>query len=589
MTDMQLVLDNRINISPNSTKMVHVSGVQNNFFEVQPDGNNGSYSSSLIFNNVITPSLSNTLVSRNIRLRYNVQIATTADWNGTQPILAVGAAGPAGALRAFPLQSATSNISLIINGATSSLSSRSILSATQRKLSKEFIEKEATEGPAMADNSAILIQDAAASCSSQQPLSGYYNSDGTTRGSFRALGFLPAAGGQPAVYTFEVSESLMISPLSVHSEENFLANINTLSLQLNFNQIALNDMFVFPSLGNAYPVQPAGIAVTISNPVLQLTYIQVSNELVQIPRMVQYPYENLVYFQRDTGQTFNTGAANYAVTTAPLISDTLRLQSMPSLIYIYARPRFATTREAPASGCWADTFLALGKLSGNLETGPALNGAASGSFLPNVAITLGNRSGLLSSASNETLYRMSVRNGYRGTYQDWQWGSGSLIILDPVADLGINLQSGDILPGESGSVNFQFQANYCDCNYAAASAAAAVATANNKTFTAELVIVPVYSGVVSITPDNCVFNIGDLTEAEVNHLLATAPKDGTAVSSEAVKPTIQGGSLFGKMKSILGHTANAISTYGPMAVKLAEHAKNLTGGVISGASLRRRR
>ena len=185
---------------------------------------------------------------------------------------------------------------------------------------------------------------------------------------------------------------------------------------------------------------------------------------------------------------------------------------------------------------------------------------------------------------------MSVRNGYRGTYNDWQYGSGSLLIIDPVEDLGVNLQAGDILPSEAGSVNLQITGTWSNANYVSSTEMLGANALTNVPV--ELMIVPVYSGIVSITPDNCVFNVGELSEAEVNALLRTAPKEGTMLSSEALKPTISGGGLFSKFKTILGHTARGIqSVAGSDAFKkgLDYASKMGSGGVLSGGSLRRRR
>lgn len=542
--DLTLALDNRINVSSEATKLVRISGVQNNFFEINPEGQ--GFTSSIIFQNVITPSLSNTLVSRNMRLRYVVTASATATPPVLPPYAEIGAGGAVCALRAHPLQSICENIQMTLNGATTTIPSRYVISATQRTLPADWVRKEATEAPVMSDNSACLAVDDAGALQSQQPLSSYYNSDGTTRVSFLPVAFDDAGH----TVSYEVSESLMISPLTIRSEENFLANINTLSFQLNFSQ--LNDMFCF---GQSVAV-PAGFQVAISNPRLELTYIQVAQDVVQIPRLVSYPYENLVYFTKQFGTLAHTagGAANLA--SFQVQSDTIRLQSMPSLIYVFARPQITGRTSAVAQRSQADAFLSLGA-------------PGAGGFMPTVSVNIGNRTGLLTSASAKTLYRMSVRNGYKATYNDWQWGSGSLLVIDPVEDLGINLQAGDILPGESGSVNFQISATYSNANYLASFGQAGGADITGLPL--ELVIVPVYSGVVSITPDNCVFNIGELSEAEVNALLRTAPKDGTMVSSEQIKPTIEGGALFSKHKSILGHTARGMMP------------RQLRGGVLTSA------
>ena len=548
MTDLTLALDNRINVSAEATKVVRISGVQNNFFEINPEGS--GFTSNIIFQNVITPSLSNTVVSRNMRIRYKLKVSATA----TPPILNPGAAlagvGSAMALRAYPLASISTNVLLQINGASTSVPSRFIMSATQRTIPADYTKKEATEAPSMADNAACLAVDTltdALTC--QQPLSAYMNSDGTTRASFYPIQFDDAGH---AVY-YEVSEPIMVSPLSLHSEENFIANLNTLSIQFQYG--SLLDMVVMGKAAAA----PAGLAVEISEPHLELTYIQVANDVVAIPRMVQYSYETPVFFSKTAGVLAHTNA----ITTGLQVqTDTVRLQSMPSRIYFFVRPQI--NQRTPAQ---ADAFLSL---------------AGSANGLPSLTVNIGNRTGLLASASAKTLYRMSVRNGYRGTWAEWAYGQGSLIIIDPVEDLGVNIPAGDILPGEAGSVNFSIQANFSNVNYVYSTAQAGGADLAGLAL--ESVLVCVYSGVCSITPDNCVFNIGDLSEAEVMALLKTAPKEGSMVSSEVIKPTVQGAGLFSKVKSILGHTARGLQAVAshPMTQMLAK-GRGLRAGVLTTA------
>jgi len=387
---------------------------------------------------------------------------------------------------------------------------------------------------------------------SQQPLSSYYNSDGTTRASFQPVAY----DGGAHTFTYEVTEPLMLSPLTLHEKESYLALINTLSVQLNYT--FLNDMFVFAEA----VVVPAGFNVTITNPRLCIEYIQVGPE-VSIPPMVSYPYENLVFFNRALTAMPHTNAL-YQVTAQ---SDTLRFSAMPDLIYVFVRPQISNRTSAVASRSQADAFFSLAES-------------------PNIAITLGNRTGLMNSASAKTFYEIAVRNGYNSSWNDWSYGSGSLLIISPTLDLGLNLDAGDIAVGQSGSVNFQIQGSWSNQNYVYATAATGGADITN--LVPELVVIPVFSGKAAISPSNCVFSIADLSENELMHLLRTADADaGTKVSSEALKPTIEGRGLFGSAKRILSKLAQgaqAVASH-PIVSQMA----GLSGGLISGGSAMRRR
>lgn len=581
--DAALVLDNRINVSHSYTKLVRISGTQVNQYEYNPQG--ASFTNTLNFQNIVTPSLSNTLVSKCMRVRYLLAIAAAATpgfYNPRAPLANAGTSGAGNgatmALRAHPLMSVCDTISLLINNQTTTIPSRMVLSAMQRRLPWDWKCKQATEFPVMSDNSTYLAVDIPGGsttngiATSNQPLSGYYNSLGYTRASFYPVSYnnTPATTGAAAnTVVFEVSEPVLISPLTIYQNETFLGNINTLSILFNYSQ--LSDIYVM----GAGAALPGGIAApVIYTPYLELGFIQVSNQLVSIPRVVSYPYERIVYFQDATTQTMANANASQTWTVN---SSTLRLDSMPALIYIMFRPQVNTRTPQ-----FADAMLALG------------DGANGGSGKPGLQINIGNRTGLLANASNKTLYEMSVRNGYQGTYTDWQYGSGSLLIIDPVEDLGVDLASGDTLPGEAASINFQYQCTFNNLNYVQGQAQ--TAGPNQAAVALELLTIVSYTGICSITPDNCVYNTGELTESEVAALLRSADSEGKVISSEMVQPTVpQGGSLFSKVKSIAGHIAQGASSLAsiPGVKDLAEDLgkkalKAVTGGVITGAGVHRR-
>jgi hypothetical protein len=159
-----------------------------------------------------------------------------------------------------------------------------------------------------------------------------------------------------------------------------------------------------------------------------------------------------------------------------------------------------------------------------------------------------------------------------------------VLIIDPVRDLGVNIEAGDTIPGEaSGNVNFQIAltVNTENYNYVASTLAAREALGVPAgTTPIELMIVAVYSGICTIQPDGALFNLGELSAGQVSTLVRTAPKDGSMISSEAVQPTVQGGSLFSTMKSIVGQTARGLQSVAasPLAQAALSAASKLDGG-----------
>jgi len=659
-TDNALVLDNRINVSAESTGVVQISGLNTNYFLIPADGS--TFPTQIQFNNIVTPSLTSTLVSRNIRVLYRLQVAyPSVGANAPTPALALPKPyyDPSYSinsyLRAFPLQSCCDSLSLVINGSTTTLNPRQVISGLQRRIDKQYLSKQGSEFPSMPDNRAILIPDqqqfsgawvagaaypangtvvnvtftngmtgtftagaaypAAGTLvpvvvtqypalqafwvagtafvanlavpvfvnqtsASSQPTSKYEAScDNASRASFKPITFaqnqatagLPVQANGYDVWQFEISEPLLISPLTLHDKEVFLANINTLTIQMNFSQ--LYDAVVASGLVPAASINQNNLSVQIVSPTpqLQLTYIQVDPAIVSIPQAVSYPYESVVYYPK-TATTL--ALSEDATASTQIVSDTIRFQTMPSLILIYARQSMASRlqpsgAQVNCAGRVADAFLSIGDpASGNGQT----------------SVQIGTRTGLLASASRKQLYRMARDNGYTGSWEDWDYGSGSLLLLDVVKDLGINIEAGDVIPGEaSGNVNFQISmtVNTSNYKYVAQTQAQREALGVPAGQTPiELMIVAVYSGIATIDPTGTLYSLGELSPAEVSALVKTAPKDGSMISSEAVKPTIQGGSLFSTVKSVLGKTARGIQAVqsNPLFQQAVGMASKLHGG-----------
>ena len=73
MSDVKLVLNNNINLSNTYSNLVEASGTYANFYEIIPDGFSAG-ASSIQFQNIVVPNLSTTVVSRNMRLRYQLNV-----------------------------------------------------------------------------------------------------------------------------------------------------------------------------------------------------------------------------------------------------------------------------------------------------------------------------------------------------------------------------------------------------------------------------------------------------------------------------------------------------------------------------------
>lgn len=605
----KLILDNRVNVSDGFSQLVYYSGVNNNYFSINADGSN--FTSQVLYNNIVVPNLSTTLVSRNIRHQYDVvitydrtsvnapQLAGVNNWGGNAGAPALGA-NPYPidtALRApFPLQQACSTTQLTINSGSNTINSQIVLDPLARRIARKHLMKQSSECPSMLDNQwqlttdkgvvagqgqltiagglanwaavveagkittaiagvsvvfdpaqyaatpavgavlqlttnssqyqavaqvntlwadgaeaatniAVICLYKSASGVSDQPLSCYQNScGGWTRGSF--LPYKVGLNGNLVSLTFNVVEQVYISPLTLQDKEVFLANINTLSMLFNFS--SLTRMFESSNANAAF-------TVALANPHLLLEYIQINPEVSSIPRSVSYNYDDIVYFSKTfTAQTLPQN----------LQTDTVRLQAMPSLVMCLARVPITSQGFGVGS---SNTFLTFGR--------------DNQSSAAQVSINIGNRTGLMSSATIQDVYRMAVRNGWQSSYNEFLQAS-SCLCFNPVEDLGVD-PSLDTLPLQTGSVNLQIQYPVSGLNYQ-------TATGQPYVGDVELIMVVVYAGVATITTDQLMRNLGALSANEMNAVLAKSDQEGQKYSSEAVQPTIEGQGLASPHKYILG-------------------------------------
>jgi hypothetical protein len=619
MTDsVKVVLNSQINIGADRKKLLYVSGTMKTFNN--PSANGSITGGQILFSNVALPSLSNSLISRNMRVRYQIQFVATA---GSQiqinnPNLPNQPGGTypnhsRAALRPFPLSTCSDTCILTINNVPIAVSLRQVMPAITKTIPKDYLEKQASECPSMLDNLPCLICDSTTNfvgqiyntqTSSSQPLSAAVNSTyQCSRAGFQPISYVTA--GTTTTITYEVCEPVFVSPLSLYDEGEFLANVNTFSLQYNYS--LLQDAFVY---GGVYQntvdggpdAYPPGYSVNLVPDSARLEYelISLDTRIVAVPRVVSYPYSSPQFYPKQVA-TLTAPISNIVQNIVQAQTDTLRLSFMPSLVYVYAHlpvPTRAVNSVATAQS-FSDCNLSLGTANA-LTYNPA--GGNNLVYDQNqtgvISVTLNNRQGLLQGASIKDLYRVAVRRGYQYSYQYWL--NNPVIIFSPVEDLGVDLSQSDIYASMNGNVTLQIAASFNTFNYVAqavqlyggaAAAALGVATQWAKlgpaatalaTFPIELMTVCIQSGVAEISPDTCVLNTGPISAMEVKQALGMASKgtEDAYLPSHLTKVTPQGGGfsdLFGDAKNIVSSVAKGIGAVqsDPLFQKALKMAQSL--------------
>jgi hypothetical protein len=628
MTDsVKVVLNSQINVGADRKKLLYVSGTQKTYNN--PAANGSITGGQVLFSNVALPSLSNSLISRNMRVRYQIQIVATSQAvyndlalpNPNLPYLG-GTAGsvypqiPGGALRPFPLSTCTDSCILTINNVPTAVNLRQVLPAILRTVPKEYLEKQATECPSMLDNAPCLVADSnfgfqgstyAGQLISSQPLSNRYNSTYmASRGAFQPISYTVA--GTTTTIVYEVAEPVFVSPLSLYDETEFLANVNTFSLQYNYSllQDALIMGGVFYNTSNGQPFRlPAGYSCSLVPDSARLEYelISLDTRVVAVPRVVSYPYSVPNFYPKQIG-TLAAPITNNVQVITQAQSDTLRLSFMPSLVYVYAHipvPIRAVNNVATAFS-FSDCNLSLGTAAQVLYNPAGVNNLIYDQNQTGViSVTLNNRQGLLQGASIKDLYRVAVRRGYPYSYQNWV--NNPVIIFSPVEDLGVDLSQSDIYSGMNGNVTLQISASFNNFNYVSQAvdmyggsgppgiAGYGAATTWGSlgpvggtlaTTPINLDIVCIQSGVAEISPDTMVINTGAISAMEVKQALGQASRGETDsyLPSHLTKVVPQGGSIsdmFGDVKNVVSSVAKGIGAVqsDPLFQKALKMAQSL--------------
>ena len=200
----------------------------------------------------------------------------------------------------------------------------------------------------------------------------------------------------------------------------------------------------------------------------------------------------------------------------------------------------------------------------------------------NISINLNNQSGLLSSASQYDLWRLSVRNGSTQSWGEFSGqqlvtdnatgagslvaSTGSLLVLNPAYDLSL---PDYISCGSLGNYNFQFQCN--------------VTNQFGFAITPEIIIVCVNSGIFVTQSGVSSIYTGILTKEMV--LSAKSGHQASAMTSAEVARMVGGRMLNGALTAVKGmrkHTKGGV-----MSAGMAMSGGAMSAGATSGGRLKK--
>lgn len=363
-----------------------------------------SYSTSQVNFN-ITPPSTRTIIDRNIRIRWFIEVTTDQPMN----------IGTFDALRQAPISSVIDILTVQINGTAISHTTADLLHAQLcYGVKMDDHNDKLSTFPSMPDTYQ-QYSDWAVYGSGKCPLKSYGENGSSipTRAGFVVQQI------SPTVARFEIVEPLWMSPFnSVGKDAEGFVNVNQMNFNIRFKN-SLSRVFSHDAGNNSPNITTVAVSF-YKQPEMLLLYITPPS-LMQLPSILSLPYHKPEVFIKQLG-VINAGASlnNYN-------SDAYRLSQIPRQVMIFGK-QSRNTQDFKSS----DSF----------------------SIIKRISILWNNDNGVLNNASQQDLYNMSKRNGCCLSYPAFIKYRGSPIVLSFGNDVELKE---DESPGVQGQYTFKLE------------------------------------------------------------------------------------------------------------------------------------
>jgi hypothetical protein len=595
-----LVIDPVTNVEETykTKEVVYKSNVNTSLYRYVADSQS---TTNVIFNNITPPSL-NTIINRCLKLKYQLAVSVTGVVGGAQPTIQANAiCGPVGPfvgaglasgvsvlgnnasagiiLADSPLQTSCTAIELRINGSSTSISPNDYIQLYGHMASKDDLNMFSTTYPHQKDNMSVYYPSGDDEFNFRSPFQQFnVNTDVQSRAS--SVWTLVSQVAGVDLYTVDVMEDLYLSPMvwgELGNKCAGLSNINNLTLNLRIANLNRAVRVITLAFGTTNTTNFGGNISAISvdfgtgigrNAELELQYITPDPVLAaKMPSVLAYDYDYI--------QSFITSGSLGLLTNAgtEVIFQSVRLPSIPKRIYIYAKPsKNLFVQGSPALNTVPDFFLPIS----------------------NVKITFNNRINLLANDIAQTLYNKSVANGLKDSFYEWQYGCGSIMIIDVAKDLGLEA---DECVGQANKYStLQVQATFSNTNLTFQGAKGTLPVPNptnlanmNLLNSYDYYILVESTGKAFITPSDCQFVLTGPSSAEV--LALTSNMDKVVDQSDLDGKQVGGGAFgIGKLfKSGLNLIKNVDPEKVVDGLKGVQQTLGAMGLGVAGGAMKHRR
>jgi hypothetical protein len=507
-----------------------------------------------------------------LKLEYQLQVSVVG--NGAAPTVAPYAVDVIGDIFAVPLnnyslsladsplQACCTAIEFRINGSSTSISPNDFIMLYSHLVDNEDLNGEMSTQPHQKDNTPFYqgwtadLADSNLKSIFAPPLgnSTYQANGGRV---FQKTQTALVGNGWTDKYNITVQEDLYLSPTVWGRLVNMVSgfsNINNFTINVRIQDLRRAIRCQSLDTG-AFLAGVTSISASITQqPKLNLTYITPDPILAaKMPNVLAFDYSYI--------QPFITSSQG---TTIGLVNmNSIRLPSIPKRLFVYAKPAKSLFNTAVYNNTIPDIFLPIS----------------------NLKITFNNRINLLANDNPFTLYQKSVANGLKDTYQDWQYYTGSVMVIDVAKDLGLEA---DECSGQSNKYStLQIQATFTNQNLMLAGLDATHPLFNAQNW--DFYVLVESPGKAFITPSDCQFVLTGPSSAEV--LALTSSMNKVADHSDLESKQVGGGAFgVGKLfKSGLNLVKNIDPQQVASGVQAVQNAMGALGMGVSGGAMKHKR
>lgn len=401
------ILDPRTDISEDASFGIRMPASQINY---QPFVST-NFSTSII-NFSANPPSNSVIMVRKVYADVQLQLDFTGTNGSGGNLLNIGVTD---SLRAFPLSNGImETLSVQINNTTNSLNLRDYMDALMRFQSDHDKKYDLSGTPTYQDNYQDYDEGVGAN---NNPMGAYADNPYISgRGAFEydIISNTPTA----ASVIVRFIEPLFLSPLE-WSNENSKGLINVSSFTVKMNLGSLYRCWSHSDIGGS-TINSIDVEVgNINPPTLYCSFLtpQMTGSGSHVPKTISYSYYDIDRYITSVGIVNSGASSNF-------LSSNIQLNSVPGRILVFLK-------RVDSTFSWdsTDTYARIKQID----------------------ITFNNISGILSSATEHDLYQISVKNGLKYSWYEWQRKIGSVLAIDFGED--VSLGNPDLASGVLG----QFQ------------------------------------------------------------------------------------------------------------------------------------